>query len=122
MGIVGTSTNWVPFATIVDQFTSQVHASVAVRNLLFNVLLFVPIGLTWTLVAEQLNRTWVRAVVAGAGFAVVVEAAQLLLPLGRAADVDDVVLNHPGCLGGALTARGVRWLVDKLRRATAAAA
>lgn len=122
VGIVGTSPNWVPFATIVDQFATQVDPSVAVRNLLFNVLLFVPVGFTWTLVAEQLNRTWVQAVVAGAGFAVVVETAQLLLPLGRAADVDDVTLNTLGVLGGAPTAQGVRWLVDKHRGTTAAAA
>lgn len=115
VGTVGTSPNWVPFATIVDQFATQVDASVAVRNLLFDVLLFVPIGFTWTLVAEQLNRTWVQVVVAGAGFAAVVETAQLLLPLGRAADVDDVTLNTLGVLGGALAAQGARWLVDKHR-------
>ncbi len=54
MGAVRTWTNWVRFATIVMQVTSSGGVSVAVRNVLFNVLPFAPGGrVTWALVANQ---------------------------------------------------------------------
>lgn len=116
VGAARTSTNWVPFATIADQITSSVDVSVAVRNVLFNVLLFVPIGAAWALVAHQAGRTWLQAVAAGAGLSLLIELAQLLLPLGRAVDVDDVLLNSLGVLLGALAGEAVRRIARSRHR------
>lgn len=70
------------------------------RNLGLNVALFVPFGL-----GLALWRRWgpLRVVPAGLLLSVLVEAAQFVLPLGRAVDVDDVVLNTVGALLGVLT-------------------
>ena len=45
---------------------------------------------------------------AGTALSALVEAAQYLLPLGRAVDVDDVVLNAVGTVAGAVTVSVVR--------------
>ena len=100
-----TTTNLIPFATITDQLTSQIDASIAVRNLAFNVALFVPVGFTWTWTASISPRSWWTALIAGAGLSLAVELTQFLLPLGRAADIDDVILNSAGVFIGALAAR-----------------
>lgn len=114
----GTSMNLVPFATISDQVTSAVDASVAVRNVAFNVLLFVPVGWTWALMARQRGRPWPTAVVAGISLSVLVELLQLLLPLGRAVDIDDVILNSVGVLLGAAFPTVGRITFRRLERAT----
>lgn len=87
------------------------------RNLGLNVALFVPFGL-----GMALWRRWglVRAVAVGLVLSVLVEAAQYLLPLGRAADVDDVALNTVGTGIGALTVVVLRWITPPPRpRSTA---
>lgn len=78
------------------------------RNLGLNVALFVPFGL-----GLALWRRWGVGRVVPVGFvlSVVVETAQYLLPLGRAVDVDDVVLNTIGAALGAVTVVIVRRVV-----------
>lgn len=115
------TTNWVPFATITDQLTSQIDASVAVRNVAFNVALFVPIGLTWTWVAILSARSWRMAVLAGTGLSVLVELTQMLLPVGRAADVDDVILNMLGVFVGVVAARAWESAAERFGKAADAA-
>lgn len=82
------------------------------RNLGLNIALFVPIGL-----GLALWRRWGpgRTVPVGLALSVVVEAAQYVFPLGRAVDVDDVVLNTVGTALGALTVSVVRRLVPAPR-------
>ncbi len=73
-------------------------------NLVLNVLLFVPFGF-----AVALKARWtlpvLGATVAGVMLSVAVEAVQLMLPLGRALDVDDILLNGIGAFLGALVAK-----------------
>lgn len=75
------------------------------RNIGLNVALFVPFGL-----GLALWRRWgvVRVVPVGFVTSAVVEATQYLLPLGRAVDVDDVVLNTAGAALGAFAVVVVR--------------
>lgn len=82
------------------------------RNLGLNVALFVPIGL-----GLALWRRWGpgRTIPVGFLVSVAVEAAQYVLPLGRAVDVDDVVLNTIGAALGAITVSVVRRLVPRPR-------
>ena len=78
------------------------------RNLGLNIALFVPFGL-----GLALWRRWgvVRTVPVALVVSALVEGAQYVLPLGRAVDVDDVVLNTLGALLGAVTVVVVRRLV-----------
>lgn len=82
------------------------------RNLGLNIALFVPVGL-----GLALWRRWGpgRTVPVGFVLSVAVEAAQYAFPLGRAVDVDDVVLNTIGTALGALTVSVVRRLVPRPR-------
>lgn len=77
------------------------------RNIGLNVALFVPFGL-----GLALWRRWPVLVVGltGAVLSGLVESLQYVLPLGRAVDVDDVVLNTAGALLGAVTVAVVRRL------------
>lgn len=75
------------------------------RNIGLNVALFVPFGL-----GLALWRRWgvLRVLPVAVVTSGLVEAAQYVLPLGRAVDVDDVVLNTVGAALGALTVVVVR--------------
>jgi glycopeptide antibiotics resistance protein len=82
------------------------------RNLGLNVALFVPVGM-----GLALWRRWGvwRVVPAGLLISAAVEGAQYVLPLGRAVDVDDVLLNTIGTTIGALTVALVRRLAPPPR-------
>jgi glycopeptide antibiotics resistance protein len=74
----------------------NVNREVGVANVVGNVVMFVPLGWLLRLVT---GRTW-RAVVVAAAFSTFIETVQFFT--GRAADVDDVVLNTTGALLGAV--------------------
>lgn len=78
------------------------------RNIGLNVGLFVPFGL-----GLALWRRWgvLRVLPVAVATSILVEAAQYALPLGRAVDVDDVVLNTVGAALGALAVVVVRRMV-----------
>ena len=101
------SVNLTPGETITNylQFGDDVLSA---RNLGLNIALFVPFGL-----GLALWRRWgvFRVVPLGFLLSALVETAQYVLPLGRAVDVDDVLLNTTGALLGALTVVVVRRLV-----------
>lgn len=78
-----------------------------------NVVLFIPCGL----LLAHLLRSWVPAVLLGAGLAVAIEAGQWLVLPGRHADARDIIANSAGALFGALL-----WLLLRTlhrRRSTA---
>jgi glycopeptide antibiotics resistance protein len=85
-----------PLVSIVDVVTTSVAASVAVRIVVFNILLFVPLGFALML----RTRRWVVAVGAACCTSVAIETLQALLPLGRTTNVDDVILNAIGAAVG----------------------
>lgn len=68
-----------------------------------NVLLFVPLGLTFAAASTRVSR-WGRlaaATVSGALLSLLIEVMQLAMP-SRASDVDDVLFNTLGALLGAV--------------------
>lgn len=68
-----------------------------------NVLLFIPLGLTFAAASSRATR-WGRlaaATVSGALLSLLIESVQLALP-SRATDVDDVLFNTLGALLGAV--------------------
>jgi glycopeptide antibiotics resistance protein len=86
-----------PLSSIRQALTSSVDASVPIRIVGLNILLFVPLGL---LLASRL-RSWRLAVVACACTSVAIEVLQAVLPLGRITNIDDVILNTTGAALGA---------------------
>jgi glycopeptide antibiotics resistance protein len=67
-----------------------------------NVLLFIPLGLTFAAASTRASR-WARlaaATASGALLSLLIEVVQLALP-SRASDVDDVLFNTLGALLGA---------------------
>lgn len=101
------SVNMDPGATI-RTYLAFGDDLLSARNLGLNVALFVPFGL-----GLALWRRWglFRVLPFGLVLSVMIEAAQYALPIGRAVDVDDVVLNTIGTALGALTVSVVRHLV-----------
>ena len=92
--------NLVPFASTRQLATNSVAASVAVRNVAGNVLLFVPFGF-FAAAWWRGRRPWAVAVGAAAALSVAVEVGQAVFPSGRSVDVDDVILNVCGAAIGA---------------------
>ncbi len=76
------------------------------NNLVLNIVLFVPFGFAVALKARG-TLPILGATVAGVLLSVGVETVQLMLPLGRALDVDDILLNGIGALLGALLAKAM---------------
>jgi glycopeptide antibiotics resistance protein len=86
-----------PVASIIAQLTSALDASVAFRIVGLNIVLFVPLG--FLLRVRPLG--WLATVAVVVATSLTIETAQAVLPLGRTANVDDVLLNT---LGGVLGA------------------
>lgn len=115
----------VPFASIV-QLATETSAAVAVRNLLGNVVLFVPFGILLPLLFRRLHRPQ-AALWRFAALSLTIELAQLVTR-ARSVDVDDVILNTVGAMlgwsawrvGQVLAARwpAARTLLDRLAVAT----
>ncbi len=120
------SANFVPFGSIA-QLISETIPEVAVRNILGNIVLFVPFGLLMPLLFDRMQALgsllW-RIVV----ISVLIESLQIFTR-ARSVDVDDVVLNTLGGAIGFLLFLGLRvlsrrwnWseaLVERLRGSSA---
>lgn len=98
------SVNLDPGATI-DNYLRFGDDLLSARNLGLNIALFVPVGL-----GLALWRRWGvgRVLPVALLTSALIETIQYLLPLGRAADVDDVILNTVGAAIGAITVSIVR--------------
>ena len=91
-------TNLVPFATIGEQLGSIANSiynrRVAIRNLLANLLLFVPMGLYLPLLWNKLRR-FSKCLWVWLGLILIIEIIQVLTLQGSF-DIDDVILNTLG--------------------------
>ena len=91
--------NFIPFKSIADLFKNA-SAGQALRNILGNILLFMPIG--WLIpVATEYER---EAPFFGLCISIFFEVAQLAFAMGRT-DVDDIILNTLGALAGYIVYR-----------------
>lgn len=101
------SANFTPFASIVQLITETVPG-VAVRNIIGNILLFVPFGLFLPVLFDRMQTLpsvlWRVAVMSA-----FIESLQIFTR-ARAVDVDDVVLNTFGGAIGFFVFLGVRGL------------
>jgi glycopeptide antibiotics resistance protein len=96
-----------PLRDLIHTLSEGPEASVALRDLALNILLFVPFGF---FLAQRIHRRhrFVRTVLAGIALSFLVEVVQLLFLRGRTVDVNDVILNVLGTAIGAAVGWGLR--------------
>jgi glycopeptide antibiotics resistance protein len=98
--------HFIPFGTIRAQLASGLEYSEA-RQLIGNVVLFVPFGFLLPAAVRACRRLWVT-LVAAAGLSVLIETMQAILP-EHATDVDDVILNTTGAALGFFAFWVIAW-------------
>ncbi|BCB03548.1 hypothetical protein KH172YL63_16810 [Bacillus sp. KH172YL63] len=97
------SVNFDPFSNLKLNLVYRNHLDVPIRNLSANILLFIPFTffLSWWL--RHSRQLVVMVTFLGAMFSCGIEFAQYYLPLGRATDIDDWIMNTLGAfIGGSL--------------------
>lgn len=86
----------MPFYT----FTTMSYNNEALRTLLMNVILFLPLGLTLPYVKkEKKSHKWIHCILLGCVLSIGVELLQYCFALGQA-EMDDVICNTLGCALG----------------------
>ena len=83
-------------------------------NIIGNIMMFIPVGLTWPFCFKKLD-TIGKTVLAGAGFPLFIEITQLPF-YDRCSDVDDLILNTTGILIGAFIYFGIKRLTIRKKR------
>lgn len=96
------TTNFQPFDNLKMNLIYRNHLDVPIRNLSANIVLFMPFSFFYAWWIR--NRKWllIKTGIAGSILSIVVEVIQYLLPLGRATDIDDWLMNTLGSLLGGL--------------------
>lgn len=104
--------NLIPFATI-HGFLTHFNYTVALRNIVGNILLFMPLGFSIPL-RFQINK-FSKIILLGFFISLLVEVIQLFTSI-RSFDVDDLILNTLGTIFGFVLYR----LFDQARLTTKA--
>jgi glycopeptide antibiotics resistance protein len=93
--------NIVPFVGMYNIMFHSVDITVPIRNLGLNILLFVPFGFFLTLKKSSYKkRLKLFVILMGFLFSLFIEMVQFSIPIGRSADIDDVILNTIGTFLG----------------------
>jgi glycopeptide antibiotics resistance protein len=92
--------NLIPFVGMYNLVFYSIDMTVPIRNILLNILLFVPFGffLSWN--KRVKNRLTLIVTVTGLLLSLLIEVLQYVFPIGRSADIDDVILNTLGTFLG----------------------
>ena len=119
--------NFIPLQGILSMiekasiFDQDMTRRIVFVNIVGNILLFSPLGMTLPLLEKRLNRGWL-VVLLGLSFSLTIEIAQTFL-VDRVFDVDDLILNSFGTLVGFLVyailnqIKLVRTFFDQVREA-----
>ena len=119
--------NFIPLQGILSMiekasiFDQDMTRRIVFVNIVGNILLFSPLGMTLPLLEKRLNRGWL-VVLLGLLFSLTIEIAQTFL-VDRVFDVDDLILNSFGTLVGFLVyailnqIKPVRTFFDQVREA-----
>lgn len=102
--------NFIPFKSIYEIFVYSVSPIVVIRNILGNIFIFIPIGFLMSMLWEKWHRTKniiLFSIFVPAG----IEFIQLFI--GRAVDIDDVILNFIGLMIGFLLGKHLNKFVGK---------
>ncbi|WP_391122531.1 VanZ family protein [Psychrobacillus sp. L3] len=93
--------NLVPFIGMYNIIFHSVDITVPIRNLGLNILLFVPFGFFLALKKSSYQKNLkLFVILTGFLFSVLIEVVQFSIPMGRSADIDDVILNTIGTFLG----------------------
>lgn len=92
--------NWTPFETILVYSRSILRGNkiIGLSNILGNVILFFPLGFLSAVLFPK-TRKWARILILALTVSMAIEILQYVLACG-ASDIDDVLLNALGGLGG----------------------
>jgi glycopeptide antibiotics resistance protein len=97
------TTNFRPFDNLKLNLVYRNHLDVPIRNLTANIILFIPFTFFYSWWIRKRRFILLKSTVAGSTLSLSVEVIQYLLPLGRATDIDDWMMNTFGAfLGGLL--------------------
>lgn len=119
--------NFIPLQGILSMiekasiFDQDMTRRIVFVNIVGNILLFSPLGMTLPLLEKRLNKGWL-VVLLGLSFSLTIEIAQTFL-VDRVFDVDDLILNSFGTLVGFLVyailnqIKPVRTFFDQVREA-----
>ncbi len=80
-------------------------------NIIGNIAMFIPVGIVWPVCFKKLN-TLGKSIIAGGGFSLLIEIAQLLF-FDRCSVVDDLLLNTTGVAIGSLIYFGIKKAAQK---------
>ena len=97
--------NFVPFASI-NELLNHFYYMVPLKNILGNIILFMPLGFILVLKFKRLNNL-VSVVLVGILSSILIEVIQLSLP-NRAFDIDDIILNTLGTMIGFLLLKATK--------------
>ena len=119
--------NFIPLQGILSMiekasiFDQDMTRRIVFVNIVGNILIFSPLGMTIPLLEKRLNKGWL-VVLLGLSFSLTIEIAQTFL-VDRVFDVDDLILNSFGTLMGFLVyailnqIKPVRTFFDQVREA-----
>lgn len=102
--------NFIPFKTIVFYLKGDyVNLSIAVNNLVGNLILLLPLGLLLPFMFKRCQK--LSSVVAIAFItSLIIEVIQFVLQIGMA-DIDDVILNSLGAILGYIFYKFIMWVL-----------
>jgi len=89
--------NFVPFKTIFNYLSDSPTLGIAIRNLVGNIFIFIPLGLFIPLLSR--SSKWKTVLVAGFAISFASEVIQGIFKVG-VFDVDDILLNTFGAVFG----------------------
>lgn len=95
--------NLIPFSTVMEFFNrlqeQTINADIVIRNLAFNLFMFVPMGMALPVLFEKkFNRLW-KVTLFVFSLVIFIEIIQFITFLGSA-DIDDLILNTAGAMVG----------------------
>ena len=88
--------NYVPFIGMYNILFHSVDIIVPISNLGFNILLFVPFGFFLSFIKSSKKKSVFKIILMGLFLSLCIEVIQFVVPMGRSADVDDLILNTVG--------------------------
>ncbi len=105
----GTKINLIPLRSIRSYFTGRIGRPFVI-NIIANILMFSPMGMCLPLFWQRFQK-WQPMLVTGILFPAGIETAQLFV--GRAVDIDDVILNAAGVMLGYAAYRSLAYFKAK---------
>ncbi|MBF7097327.1 VanZ family protein [Alkalibacter mobilis] len=94
--------NLVPFENMYDMVFKSGRIGLPLWNIGLNILMFIPFGYLMSQDLKDKPDICMAVVARGFLFSLMIETMQFVVPLGRSADVDDLILNTLGAYFGFL--------------------